>query len=185
VTTDTTIGLHRIGAKLFAENPEVIEAEPYIGIFHRWIQAQDLDGLPIDVTDYAHVPDGPGIMLIAHEADRAIDFADGRPGAVYQRKRDLEGALDERIAAVIAAADATADRLEAEPGAAGVRFGRDEIELRFHDRGALTNDDEGLSAVLPAVQAALAAVRPGHTATVVRDADDHPRAPLTLRATLA
>ena len=36
-------------------------------------------------------PTGPGIMLIGHEADRSLDFGEGRPGVVYQRKRDGRG----------------------------------------------------------------------------------------------
>lgn len=184
MTTATDLDIHRLGVKLFAENPEVIDAEAYIGMFHRWIQARDLDGTPIDVADYKHVPKGPGIMLISHEADRCLDFADDRPGAIYQRKRDLTGSLEERLVAVIGAADATADRIEGEDAAAGVRFGRDEIELRFHDRRLAPNSDEGLAAVEDAVRSALSQVRPGHTAAIAR-AEDDPRAPLTLRVMLS
>lgn len=183
MTTATQVDTHRIGAKLFAADPAAVRAEPLIAIFHRWIQARDLDGVPIDVADYKHVPDGPGVMLISHEADRALDFADGRPGVIYQRKRDLDGPLQERIAQVLRQADATADRLEAEPDAGGVRFSRDEIEVRFHDRRAVPNDDAGLALVRPALEAALADARPGRKATIAR-MDDHPRAPLTLRVTL-
>jgi hypothetical protein len=184
MTTATELDIQRLGAKLFAENPQVVRAETYIGMFHRWIQARDLDGTPIDVADYKHVPDGPGIMLIAHDADRSIDFADGRPGAIYQRKRDLAGSLEERLVAVIRAADATADRIEADESADGVRFGRDEIELRFHDRRLAPNSDEGLAAVADAVRSALAEVRPGRPAQIAR-AEDHPRAPLTVLVTLS
>lgn len=184
MATATQLDIHRLGAKLFAENPEVIRPEAYIGIFHSWIQARDLDGVPIDVADYKHVPRGPGVMLISHEADRAIDFAGDRPGAVYQRKRDLEGPLEERLALVIGAADATADRIEGEPAADGIRFGRDVIELRVNDRRLAPNDDEGLARVRPAVEAALASVRPGRTATITRREDD-PKGPLQILVTLA
>lgn len=184
MTTATQLDIHRIGAKLFADDPAAVRAEPFIAIFHRWIQARDLDGVPIDVADYKHVPDGPGVMLISHEADRAVDFADGRPGVIYQRKRDLDGPLEERLALVLRQADATADRLEGEADAGGVRFGRDEIEFRFHDRRHAPNSDEGEAAVRPALEAALASARPGRTATIAR-MDDHPRAPLTLRVTLS
>lgn len=183
MSTATQIDIHRIGAKLFAADPAAIRTEALIGIFHRWIQARDLDGVPIDVADYKHVPDGPGVMLISHEADRAVDFADGRPGVIYQRKRDLAGTLEERIALVLRQADATAERLEGEADAGDVRFDRDEIELRFHDRGLVANDDEGAALVRPAVEAALAQERPGRTAAIAR-VEDHPRAPLTLRVSL-
>lgn len=183
MTTSTELDIHRIGVKLFAAGSPAIDPDPYIAIFHSWIQAQDLDGTPIDVADYKHVPDGPGIMLIAHEADRSLDYADGRPGVIYQRKRDLTGSLEERFVQVIRAAEATATRIEGEERASGVRFDRDELEIRLHDRRLAPNSDEGLAAVLPALEAAVAQVRQGRTAAFVR-AEDDPRAPLTVRVTL-
>lgn len=183
-TTATDIAIDRLGAKLFAENPEVLRPAAFVGIFHSWIQARDLDGTPIDVADYKHVPEGPGVMLIAHESDRAIDFADGRAGAMYQRKRDLTGSLEERLVTVIGAADLTADRIEGETAAEGVRFGRDEIELRFHDRNRVPNTDAGLGAVRGAVVTALGTVRPGREAVIERVSPD-PREPLTLRVHLS
>ncbi len=120
----------RIGAKLYARNPEVVVADAYVPLFHGWIQRRGLDGVPIDVADYKHVPDGPGIMLIGHEADRSIDFGEGRPGVVYQRKRDLGGTLEERFVLALEAVDRTAADIEADPAAGGVVFERDEILVR-------------------------------------------------------
>ncbi len=184
MATATDTDIVRIGAKLYAENPGVIVADDYVPLFHGWIQRRVLDGTPIDVADYAHVPDGPGVMLIGHEADRALDFGEGRPGIVYQRKRDGEGSLEDRIAASIAAADRAADDIEADPAAGGVRFGRDEILLRVNDRLRAPNDDATLEALRPAIVAALAAVRPGRDAELARVTDD-PKGPLTIRVRLA
>lgn len=180
----TTDDLVRIGAKLYAENPEVIDLEAYIPLFHRWIQARGLDGVPIDVADYAHVPDGPGVMLIGHEADRSIDLGEGRPGVVYQRKRDAEGDLEDRVAAAIEAADRAATEIERDPGAGGVRFGRDEILVRVNDRSRAPNEDATLEALRPALEGALARVRPGRAVTIARVLDD-PRGPFAARVTLA
>ncbi len=174
----------RIGAKLYAGNPEVIVADAYVPLFHGWIQQRGLDGLPIDVADYKHVPDGPGIMLIGHEADRSIDFGEGRPGVVYQRKRDLGGTLEERFALTLEAVDRTADDIEADPAAGGVVFGRDEILVRINDRLLAPNDDATLEAVRPALEAALATVRPGRTARITRVTDD-PKGPFSARVILS
>jgi len=184
MTTAASTDIVRIGAKLYAENPDVIVAEEYVPLFHGWIQARGLDGTPIDVADYKHVPDGPGIMLIGHEADRALDFGEGRPGVLYQRKREGQGALQERFAAAIAAVDRVAADIEADPAASGVRFGRDEILLRVNDRLRAPNDDDTLEGLRPAILAALDAVRPGRDAELARVADD-PKGPLTIRVRLA
>jgi hypothetical protein len=180
VSTVTTPDVVRIGAKLYAENPEVIDLEAYVPLFHGWIQRKSVDGVPIDVADYAHVPDGPGVMLIGHEADRSIDLGEGRPGVVYQRKRDPEGDVESRFAAAIAAADGLASEIEGDPAAAGVRFGRDEILIRVNDRLAAPNDDATLDALRPSIAGAHATVRPGRTATIERLTGD-PKGPLTVR----
>src|SRR5262245_7474964 len=183
MATATATDVVRIGAKLYAENPEAIDLEALIPLFHGWIQGGGLDGVPIDVADYAHVPDGPGVMLIGHEADRSLDLGEGRPGALYQRKRQGTGTLEERLAAAIEAADRLAAGIEADPAAGGVRFGRDEILIRVNDRLAAPNDDATLEALRPAIGAALARVRPGRSATVARVTED-PRGPFRARVAL-
>lgn len=184
MTTATATDIVRISAKLYADNPEVLDPADVIPLFHGWIQRRTLDGVPIDVADYAHVPDGPGVMLIGHEADRALDLGEGRPGALYARKREGVGTLAERVAAAIAGADRVADDIEADPLGSGVRFGRDEILLRISDRLRAPNDDATLEALRPAVEEALATARPGRAATLGRDTAD-PKGPLTIRVLLA
>jgi hypothetical protein len=183
VPSATATEVVRIGAKLYAEDPEAIDLEAFIPLFHGWIQERALDGVPIDVADYGHVPDGPGVMLIGHEADRSLDLGEGRPGALYQRKRDGEGSLEDRLAAVIEAADGLADDIEDDPAAAGVRFGRDEILLRVTDRLAAPNDDATLDALRPAIEAAVTRTRPGRAASIARVTED-PRGPFRARVAL-
>jgi hypothetical protein len=174
----------RIGAKLYADNPEALDLPAYIPLFHSWIQDGRLDGVSIDVADYGHVPDGSGVMLIGHEADRSLDLGEGRPGVLYQRKREGTGTLEDRLAAAIAAADALADDVEADPGSQGIRFGRDEILLRVTDRLNAPNDHATLDALRPAIEAALARARPGRTATIERVLED-PNGPFRARVRLS
>jgi hypothetical protein len=174
----------RIGVKLYAENPGALDLPGFIPLFHGWIQDGRLDGVPIDVADYGHVPDGPGVLLIGHEADRSLDLGEGRPGALYQRKREGEGDLEDRLAAAIEAADALADGIEADPAAGGLRFGRDEILIRVTDRLNAPNDDATLESLRPAIEGALARARPGRAASVERVTEDA-RGPLRARVALA
>jgi hypothetical protein len=182
MATTTLEDAVRIGVKLYAEDPERVDPARFIPLFHSWIQQDAIDGLPIDVADYAHVHQGPGVMLIGHEADHAIDLGEGRPGILYQRKRDPEGAFEERVLAALAAVDRAADRIEADPAAAGVGFGRNEILVRVLDRRAAPNDEVTAEALRPAVEAAVAAARPGRAATIERV--DDPAGPLALRVRL-
>src|SRR4030095_5221476 len=67
--------LQRIGVKLFAADGSSVQPREFVPIFHRWIQTQAVaNHLLIDVADYAHVPDGPGVLLVAHEGNFSLDL---------------------------------------------------------------------------------------------------------------
>ncbi len=84
----------RLSLKIFATKPiPREELHPFIGVFHRFIQEAAVPGLLIDVADYAHVPDGPGVILIGHDVDYGIDLAGGRTGLLTTRKRGSEADL--------------------------------------------------------------------------------------------
>lgn len=181
--TTTVADAVRIGVKLYAEDPAAVRPDRFIPVFHGWIQRGAVPGLLIDVADYAHVPQGPGVMLIGHEADHAIDLGEGRPGVLYQRKRDLDGTLEERIGAALDAAEIAAAELEADPDAGGLRFGRDELLVRILDRLAAPNAPATLEAVRPALLAALERRRPG--AALSLEHVDDPKGPFAVRVRLS
>ena len=58
--------------------------------FHRWIQHESLDELLIDVTSYAHVKRGPGVLLIAHEAHYSFEETDGEVGQLMDDLRSAD-----------------------------------------------------------------------------------------------
>jgi hypothetical protein len=92
--------LHKFGIKFLATGGERLDVLKLIPIYHRWIQQDLLEDLLIDVADYSHVPGGPGVMLIAHEGNYALDESGRERGIVYYRKHELDGALPERLAQV-------------------------------------------------------------------------------------
>ena len=74
--------------KVFLEHPASVPLDAVIPLFHGWIQEQRLAELLIDVADYRHVPQGPGVVLVAHDGQYAIDQTDGRVGLLYSRRRE-------------------------------------------------------------------------------------------------
>lgn len=60
--------------------------DPVIGVFHRFIQRGLVEGLVIDVADYRHVPQGPGVLLVGHD----VDYGLSDRGLTVTRKRSLE-----------------------------------------------------------------------------------------------
>ena len=101
----------KFGVKLFFTS----SAKPLrdlIPVFHGWIQRQALPGhMLLDVHDYSHVHHGPGILLVAHEANISIDEAEGRRGLAYFRKQPAT--LKEIIAATNEAAKLLGEPFEA------------------------------------------------------------------------
>ena len=70
----------RLGVKFSLKREPSLKPDDILPIFQRWIQEHRIEGMLIDVIDYKHVPDGPGIVLIADEADIAYDLTDGEIG---------------------------------------------------------------------------------------------------------
>ena len=127
---------YRIVIKLYIDNADKIDREAIVPVFHKWIQEQGLSGhLLIDVADYLHVAHGPGVVLISHEANLALDDTDGRTGLLYQRKRPFGHGFADRLATAFGATLEAASRLEMDPGHAGaIKFRTDEVSVRIADK---------------------------------------------------
>src|SRR5688572_17138183 len=90
----------KLAAKFFFDPVTTVTPEEFVPVLHSWIQTHAVpDHLLVDVADYAHVVDGPGTVLVAHEGNFYTDRGQGRPGVLYTRKLPLPGTLTERIAA--------------------------------------------------------------------------------------
>ena len=143
---------YRIHLRLdFAPGIE-LDLERLIPIFHCWIRDHELDELLIDVADYRHVPDGPGVMLIAHEAHYGVDSAGGRLGLVYARKRPATGTFAERLRHALGRALAAGRALEREAALEGLAIPGDRWTLALHDRLLAPNDEGTRRAVEPDLQ---------------------------------
>ena len=144
----------RAQVKFFLDN-SAVDQSLFVGVFQRWIQRKALDGLLIDVADYRHVFEGPGIILIGHESDYALENKDGRPGLLHTRKRGLEPDLQSQLRNSLRLALAACELLEADTTFnPPLKFRADEIEIRFADRLQLPNRAESFDLI----QADLAAV---------------------------
>ena len=66
----------------------------------------------VDVADYKHIPDGPGIMLIAHEGNFSIDLENGKAGLLYTRKQTLGEDIVDNIKTITSILDHACKLLE-------------------------------------------------------------------------
>ena len=171
--------LHKIAVKFFFEQPAKAELKLFVPIFHRWIQKSTLPGTLIDVADYAHLPQSPGVVLVAHEAILMIDETEGPRGLLYIRKTPLAGTLTPRCEAVLRAGLQACALLEQEPDLKGLKFKAGEAWVLSNDRLAAPNSVEAFAALQPALSEAAKAVW-GGSVELVRDTRDV-RTRLTLR----
>jgi hypothetical protein len=140
----------KLSFKLFVENSASVQhITDVVPVFHSWIQTHAItDHLLIDVADYAHVHDGPGIVLVSHEANYSFDTRSGKLGLTYQRKQPLQGDFADRAGAALRATVDAAKLIEAAPAFEGrVKFRTDEIEFRICDRLLAPNHPETFGAI--------------------------------------
>ncbi len=154
--------LVKLDLKVLASSESAAVPEEFIPVFHRWITERVLPELLIDVADYSHVHEGPGVLLVGHDAIYAYDESRGEPGLLYSRRRETAPetagirTLDERLESLLLCAFRACDQIEAEPQLDGrVAFDRHRIELRVNDR-LVPRDDETASALGEALRRALA-----------------------------
>ncbi|MCY3780706.1 MAG: hypothetical protein OXG78_10390 [Chloroflexi bacterium] len=134
-----TIVPKRLGVKFSLKQAPRLQPADIVPIFQRWIQQHTVEGMLIDVIDYKHVPDGPGIILIADESDYAYDLADGQVGLNYIRKRDLPDDFGAALRLVFHCALKGAQALEAE-APDDMIFDYRSAKISFLDRMHYRND---------------------------------------------
>jgi len=172
--------LERFCLKFFARPETDINDEIFITIFHEWIRYQKLGGVLLDVADYRHVPTGPGVMLITHEINFALDRSGERFGLFAQQKLSQVNNRRDQILSLMRATVAFGALLESDwrvkknLSLEGGRF-----HLMSNDRLRFPNTASAYSNILPDLEAASAIVYPDREITIARVEND-PRERLTV-----
>ncbi len=165
--------------KVFARDAKSVDPDGVVPVFHAWIRDKRVqDELLIDVADYTHVPEGPGVVLIGHESDYFVDEGEGRPGLLYARKRGFDGDVEARLTDAFVRALRACRYLEGEPKL-GLRFGTAELLFRIADRLNAPNEPATYETVEPALRKVLGKLLGGRKVTLERPKDQ--REPFTLR----
>jgi hypothetical protein len=166
------MNLQHVNLKLYLENPETIKLADFAAVFNNWIQKQRLEELLIDVADYLHVHNGPGIMLIGHEADYSLDNRAGRLGLLYNRKEQIDGTTQEKLAQAARAVLTAAQILERENG---LKFNGSEVQLIVNDRLLVPNTLETYAALEPELRTFFDKLYGGTGHTLTHRADPRER----------
>src|SRR6202048_2606453 len=139
---NSDVQLQHVNVKLLLRNPEEVDLEPLIPVFHDWIREQVGTGLLLDVADYRHVDAGPGVVLIGHEGNYSVDNTDRRLGVRYNRKAALDGSNQDRLKQATRAALTACQRPAAESRLGGkLRLNGQEMEMFVNDRLLAPNSE--------------------------------------------
>lgn len=132
--------LQHINVKLLFNESADANLEPLISILHDWISNQDLEEILIDVADYRHVPDGPGIILIGHQANISLTEDNRCITLCYNRKIATKGTNEERFRQAVRGALIVCEKLELDERLTGkMNFECQEIEILINDRIFVSN----------------------------------------------
>jgi len=142
--------LQKISVKIFTGECKHFPLTDFIDIFHGWIQRSE--GIYHDVADYSHIQAGPGIVLVAGDANVSIDETGNRRGLLYSQKSKLSGSNLEKLSTVLRSALENCLRLEQEPALRGqLRFAGNQVEILVNDRLAAPNTREAFEKIRPEI----------------------------------
>lgn len=176
--------LQRLSVKFFIEQPDMIPLTEFIEVFHGWIQATD--GEYHDVADYSHMCAGPGIVLVADNANISIDETENRRGLLFKQKRFLAGSNEVRLRVVLSSALASCRKLESEPRLKGkLRFTANEAVIWINDRVAGTDTDECFRRLKSAIEPFARKLYGGADLRFDHDADPRKRAHVNIKTSTA
>jgi len=170
----------RVAAKFLLTDPTAsVELQPFIGIFHRFIQEKLVEGLLVDVTDYSHVPNGPGIVLIGHDVDYGIDQVGGKWGLFTLRKRYRDVSTQQILRDTLVKSLAAMVALEAEP-TCEVKFDTGSVAIEFFDRLLAPNTDEAFETRCKEIEPVADALYGAGAHEIMRAHAEDPRKALTI-----
>jgi hypothetical protein len=151
VTNPDTV--QHINLKVFTQDSGAFDPGEAIPVFHQWIRDGVCPEMLIDVADYGHVSAGPGVLLIAHEANYSLDNRENRLGLLYNRKATLDGTFQTRLAQAHRTALEACNRLEQEAAFRGkLKFDRNTLEVSINDRLLAPNNSETWDALRPELE---------------------------------
>lgn len=176
--------LQKLNVKFFVEQPNRVALADFIDIFHGWIQSTD--GIYHDVADYSHMQAGPGIVLVANDANVSVDETENRRGLLFSQKRPLSGSNQERLRTVFRAALEHCRKLEDEPALRGqLRFAPNEAVISINDRLLGSNSEESFDDFRAEIEALAKQLYGDAQVSFERDSDARHRLNVHLKTSAA
>ena len=106
--------LQRIDLKVLLDGPRRPQLDSILTAFDRWRQEKDAPSDWVDLADYAHMQQGPAVMMAGKREHVSVDTNEPGPGILVQT-RNLAGSIEERFAEAFRRHLTLAKRLVNEP----------------------------------------------------------------------
>lgn len=148
--------LQRIDLKVFLDAPDGASYDPILTTFDRWRKETDAPQDWVDLADYAHMKQGPAVMMAGKRDNFLVDTNEPGPGVVVQTRKDLSGSLEDRFSEAFRRHFELAQRLTSEaewPSGLSVRGG--DWQIAINDRLGFPNNDATDAELRSAVTAVL------------------------------
>jgi hypothetical protein len=149
----------RFEARFSVKSGAPLDAALLTETFHKIIQRKSIaDELLIDVADYSHVVDGPGVVLVAHEGIYGVELGSAtRPATLsYAHRRSRAADSADALRYTLRHALGLAQLLQAEGKLAGkLEIDTQRWVLRLSDRLNAPNDEATFRALQPELLATL------------------------------
>ncbi|NJN72817.1 MAG: hypothetical protein HC799_08455 [Limnothrix sp. RL_2_0] len=172
------MNIERFCVKFPAEVPDGFDEAALIGIFQGWIRDEKIAGTLIDVIDYRHVPDGPGIMLVTYEINYMMEHQDFYGLYAQRRWGEVENQPHpEAIVDLVKSAAAFGTILQKDTG---ITLKGNEFLYISNDRLNAPNTDAAFSEIKPDLETALSHIY-GDAKCSIERVENNPKARLTLR----
>ncbi len=166
----TALNAQQFFIKFPAKVESNYDAKELIPVFQRWIQTDSLEGVLIDVANYTHVDEGPGVLLLGHESNWSLDFSDGEPGLLYTRKREALGDVETRLKDAFRLALEACKLLEIEEDIENpITFDTRDFVFGINNRLLAPNEDETLQDVQEGLSHFFEWLFDGESVELVRD----------------
>lgn len=147
--------LQYLNWKVYLDNPAEAEPHDWFKVWNGWIP--DSPEVFVDVADYAHVQDGPVVILVGHYLNLSLDHTGRRLGLLYDYKHPMDGGNEEKLKSSLLGLLRAAKRLEDEAGfGKKPRFNAGELRFIVNSRAIAPNSAETLASVGPELSKVLA-----------------------------
>lgn len=163
---DLKLGVDTNGADIDAISDRLLE------IFGRW-RSEEGEEI-VDLQDYSHVPEGPGIVLVSKRWVLSVDWRDNRPGILLSTRRNLDGEPAERVQKAMRALLDKAIRLRDElKGLVKPQAGL--LDITLNDRVLFPHREEVDAEMRPLVDELMTKLYGAGVATVSKQTDSQQR----------